>query len=74
MICDGYPMELVSKRLGHSSIQITIDTYTHIYEEYQNKVDDSILEKIAEKRYGGVATRNKVLSVLTQFTYFICIC
>ena len=49
-------MELVSKRLGHSSIQITIDTYTHIYEEYQNKVDDSILEKVAEKRHGSVTS------------------
>ncbi len=56
LICDGYPMELVSKRLGHSSIQITVDTYFHIHEEYQKKVDDSILEKVAEKRYGGVTT------------------
>lgn len=45
LIRDGWNMALVQKRLGHKSIQTTIDTYTHItnedleraYEEYINK-------------------------------------
>ena len=49
-------MELASKRLGHSSIQIAMDLHFHIYEEYQNRVDDDILEKVAEKRHGSVTT------------------
>jgi integrase len=32
MLAAGVPISLVSKRLGHSSISITSDTYTHLLE------------------------------------------
>jgi integrase len=30
MIAQGQPIEVVSAVLGHSSIRMTVDTYTHI--------------------------------------------
>jgi hypothetical protein len=33
MLAGGMPLALVSKRLGHSSITITADTYTHMLED-----------------------------------------
>ena len=33
MLSGGLPLALVSKRLGHSSISITSDTYTHLLED-----------------------------------------
>ena len=32
MLVAGIPVEVVSKRLGHSSIGITLDTYSHLLE------------------------------------------
>ncbi|MDQ2664199.1 MAG: tyrosine-type recombinase/integrase [Candidatus Eremiobacteraeota bacterium] len=33
LLKNGVAIEVVSKRLGHSSIQVTMDRYTHIYPE-----------------------------------------
>lgn len=36
MLSKNAPMKVASNRLGHSSIKVTIDTYSHV----ENKVDE----------------------------------
>jgi len=47
MLKQGIPPKIVQERLGHSSIQITLDTYSHVAPSLQeaaaNRFDD-ILE------------------------------
>lgn len=38
MILHNTPMKVVSERLGHSSIKITMDLYGHIYNEQQEEI------------------------------------
>ena len=48
-ICSGASIVAVSKYLGHSSITITLDTYTHLLE----KADDEmigIMNKLSENQ------------------------
>ena len=44
MIDNGHPLHAVSKTLGHSSIAVTVDRYSHLYtdtaEELAAQVDD----------------------------------
>lgn len=44
LICNGANIVAVSKRLGHSSIDVTLETYTHLLDETENKLIE-ILEK-----------------------------
>ena len=41
------PVKVVSKILGHSSVQITMDTYQHVLPEFQNDVMNRIAEYIS---------------------------
>ena len=57
LLMDGVPINVVSKRAGHSSITITIDTYGHVLEENQRELADnygSALElTLAEQEKSG---------------------
>ena len=44
LICNGANIVAVSKRLGHSSIDITLETYTHLLKDTENQLI-SIIEK-----------------------------
>ena len=35
LISKGIPIEYISKRLGHASIAITLDVYTHLLDEHK---------------------------------------
>jgi len=39
LIRDGWDMAHVQKRLGHASVQTTIDTYTHLTDEDMKQAD-----------------------------------
>jgi hypothetical protein len=39
---DGVPVTLVSKRVGHAKVSITLDTYSHILPGYQHLAAESI--------------------------------
>ncbi|NOX23935.1 MAG: hypothetical protein GXP36_12740 [Actinobacteria bacterium] len=43
LVRDGVPAKVVSERLGHSSIQVTLDTYTH----YVRELHDDAAAKVA---------------------------
>ncbi|OGO07803.1 MAG: integrase [Chloroflexi bacterium RBG_13_57_8] len=49
MLKQGIHPKIVQERLGHSSIQITLDTYSHVapglQEAAANKFDDIIIPK-----------------------------
>lgn len=42
LICSGANIVAVSKRLGHSSIDITLETYTHLLQDTENKLIEII--------------------------------
>ena len=50
MLKQGIHPKIVQERLGHSSIQITLDTYSHVAPGLQqaaaNKFDDTIISKV----------------------------
>jgi integrase len=41
-LAQGIPIQDVSKRLGHSSIAITSDTYAHLYNEQQRAAAEAM--------------------------------
>ncbi|MBI5971842.1 tyrosine-type recombinase/integrase [Staphylococcus caledonicus] len=40
----GIPIEYISKRLGHASISITLDTYSHLLEEHKKEQGQRVRE------------------------------
>jgi integrase len=44
----GIPVKVVSKILGHSSIQITLDTYSHVLPELQDEAMQTITDEFLE--------------------------
>ena len=41
----GVNVKVVSERLGHASIRITLDTYSHVLKTMQEKAVEAIKEK-----------------------------
>lgn len=37
LLLTGVPLKVVSERLGHSSVQITADTYQHVLDHMQQE-------------------------------------
>ena len=37
LLSKGLPIEYISKRLGHASISITLETYSHLLEEHKEQ-------------------------------------
>lgn len=44
LISEGIPIEYISKRLGHSSISITLNFYAHLLDEYREKEGEKVRE------------------------------
>ena len=42
LLLDGVPLTLVSKRLGHAKVSITLDTYSHILPGFEHRAVESI--------------------------------
>ena len=47
MLNSGIPILVVSKRLGHSSVSVTLDTYAHFIPEMQQGIGDMLDELIS---------------------------
>ena len=50
MLAAGVPLAVVSKRLGHSSVTITSDTYSHLLEG---------VGRVAAERAAAIVSRNR---------------
>ena len=54
----GVPIKVVSERLGHSSVQITLDTYSHVLpgmqEEAAEKIDVALKTAMRDSQQGGL--------------------
>jgi integrase len=46
----GIHLKVVSERLGHSSIAITLDTYSHVIPSMQRDAVDAVDALLAENR------------------------
>lgn len=53
MLKYGVPAKLASQRLGHSSVGITLDLYSHVIGDMQQEVSDKIEAGILQKIYPG---------------------
>jgi integrase len=42
LLLDGVPLMLVSKRLGHAKVSITLDTFPHILPEFEHRPEERI--------------------------------
>lgn len=52
LLSKGIPIESISKRLGHASISITLDTYAYLIDEFANENNEKIifaLDKLDKK-------------------------
>lgn len=48
LIQNGVPINVVSKRLGHSTVEMTLKVYTHVFEESQNQAVN-VMNKLSNK-------------------------
>ena len=58
----GVPAIVVQKNLGHSSIRVTLDTYTDVFNDYQNSYNKQILDYQKQHNilYNSVANTNLI--------------
>jgi integrase len=42
LIAEGLPLPVISRRLGHKSIQVTIDRYGHLMPELDDAVNAAV--------------------------------
>lgn len=47
LLGQGVDVYAISKRLGHSNVTITLDTYSYLIDEYRAKSDELIITKLA---------------------------
>ncbi len=48
LLAQGVDIYAISKRLGHSNITVTLNTYSYLIDEYKAKNDTLIIDKLAE--------------------------
>ena len=48
LLSQGVDIYAISKRLGHSNITVTLNTYSYLVDEYKAKNDTLIIDKLAE--------------------------
>lgn len=48
LIGKGVDIYVISKRLGHSNVTVTLNTYSYLIDEYKAKNDNLIINKLAE--------------------------
>ena len=47
LIQNGVPINVVSRRLGHSTVEMILKVYTHVFEESQNQAVN-VLNKLGK--------------------------
>ena len=50
LLNDRVPMQIVSRTLGHSSIAVTLDVYSHLTDQDSELVADSMNDQYGQKR------------------------
>jgi integrase len=58
MLKQGIHPKIVQERLGHASIQITLDTYSHVAPGLQQAAAESF-DKLVSPRYNNSASENE---------------
>lgn len=48
LISKGVDIYAISKRLGHSNVTVTLNTYSYLIDEYKAKNDDLITNKLSQ--------------------------
>lgn len=48
LLADGVDLYAISKRLGHSDMKTTSNTYAYLLDEYKEKTDDQILDALGK--------------------------
>ena len=46
LLAEGIDIYAISKRLGHSDISITMNTYAYLIDEYKHETDQKIVEAL----------------------------
>jgi len=59
MLKQGIHPKIVQERLGHASIQITLDTYSHVAPGLQQAAANSF-DKVFTKKYNKIAEKSSV--------------
>jgi len=59
MLKQGVHPKIVQERLGHSSIQVTLDTYSHVAPGLQEAAAESF-DRLVSSRYNGVCEKEPV--------------
>lgn len=49
MLLYGVPAKIAAQRLGHSSVSVTLDIYSHVLQDMQNEVSDQIENNILKQ-------------------------
>ena len=56
MLTQGVHPKIVSERLGHSSVSITLDTYSHVLPNLQHAAAEALSEVLLGEERGGIAS------------------
>ena len=48
LLGQGVDVYAISKRLGHSNVTVTLETYSYLIDEYKAKNDTLIINKLAQ--------------------------
>ncbi len=59
LISQGVQPMVIRDRLGHESISITLDTYSHLYPQEEKKMGQ-LLDKLADKKQGKKRNKNVI--------------
>jgi integrase len=59
MLRQGVHPKIVQERLGHASIQVTLDTYSHVAPGLQKAAAESF-DKLVSPKYNGVCQNEGV--------------
>jgi hypothetical protein len=69
MLNHGVPVIIVSRRLGHSKVSMTLDIYGHMFPEMQNEAAEMIDNLITPIEVE--IPKNNVKECLTVYGYYI---
>lgn len=48
LLSQGIPIEVISKRLGHSRVTVTLNVYSYLIDEFKAQNDDLIIQKLSQ--------------------------
>lgn len=48
LLSQGIPIKIISKRLGHSRVTVTLNVYSYLIDEFKAQNDDLILQKLSQ--------------------------